>query len=51
METITLILMAALAALGLLALVDGADSRPVEDARHWWPGTRDDNAAYPQHQV
>ncbi len=38
-----------LAAFALLAILDGSDSRPVEDPRHWWPGTHDDDAAYPQH--
>jgi hypothetical protein len=45
-----LVLMALALVVFVLFAVDlGYDSRPVDDARHWWPGTPDDDAAYPQH--
>ena len=44
METLAF-LASALIVFALLALDLGYDSRPVDDARHWWPGTRDDDAA------
>jgi hypothetical protein len=50
MEAITFIVLA-LAVFALLAILDGSDSRPVDDVRPWWPGTRDDAAAYPQHKA
>ncbi len=27
----------------LLSIAAGADSRPVDDSRPWWPGTRSDD--------
>jgi len=50
METLAFIAIA-LIVFVLLAVDLGYDSRPVDDARHWWPGTRNDDAAYPQHHA
>jgi hypothetical protein len=41
----------ALVVFALLAIEMGSDSRPVDDTRHWWPATHDDDAAYPQHHA
>ena len=34
----------------ILAAELGSDSRPVDDPRHWWPGTHSDEG-YPQHHT
>ena len=51
METLVFVALA-LVLFVLLTVELGADSRPVDDTRHWWPGTHDDDAAaYPQHHA
>jgi hypothetical protein len=50
METLAFIAIALIVFL-ILAVDLGYDSRPVDDARHWWPGTHNDDAAYPQHHA
>ncbi len=35
-----LALLASLSVLSLLTLFAGADSRPLDDPRSWWPGAR-----------
>ena len=49
METLVLVALA-IVLFVLLTVELGADSRPLDDTRHWWPGTHDD-AAYPQHHA
>ncbi len=49
MESLAFILLVVLAFV-LLAAELGSDSRPVDDARHWWPGTHSDEG-YPQHHA
>jgi hypothetical protein len=50
METVIFVALA-LVLFALLTVQFGADSRPVDDTRHWWPATHDDDAAYPQHHA
>ena len=49
METVALVLIL-LVTFVLLAAELGSDSRPMDDPRHWWPGTRSDED-YPQHHA
>jgi hypothetical protein len=50
METLVCISIALIVFL-IFAVDLGYDSRPVDDARHWWPGTHNDDDAYPQHHA
>ena len=43
METFVIGLILAAAVFALLSLAAGVDSRPIDDARPWWPGVRSDD--------
>jgi hypothetical protein len=50
METLVIAIILAVVVFALLSLAAGTDSRPIDDARPWWPGVRSDDR-YTRHHA